>query len=128
MSVRRTHAAISDGHPRLKVSRQAETMGSARNNVKILKKSDKWRLTPESSAVEENIQAMHVQTTLTPEQLRDLMKKTDLRQLTNRMEEVAEPVVSAPSMSQRQTSESDRPFAKAHSGPNDGSHPRGGRS
>ena len=33
-----------------------------------------------------------VQSTVTPEQLRDLMKKTDLRHLTNRMEELAEPV------------------------------------
>ena len=48
----------SDGRPRLKVSRKTETMGSARNNAKTLKKSDKWRLTPESSAVEENVQAI----------------------------------------------------------------------
>ena len=32
-----------------------------------------------------------VATTVTPEQLQDLMKKTDLRRLTNRMEELAEP-------------------------------------
>ena len=53
----RHHAAISDGRPRLKVSRKRETMGSARNNAKTLKKSDKW-ITPESSAVEENVQAI----------------------------------------------------------------------
>jgi uncharacterized membrane protein len=35
-----------------------------------------------------------VQTTVTPEQLRDLMKKTDLRRLTNRMEELAEPATA----------------------------------
>ena len=34
---------------------------------------------------------LKVQTTVTPEQLRDLMMKTDLRRLTNRMEELAEP-------------------------------------
>ena len=34
---------------------------------------------------------LDVQTSLTPEQLRDLMKKTDVRRLTNRMEELAEP-------------------------------------
>ncbi len=34
---------------------------------------------------------LEVQTTVTPQQLRDLMKKTDLRRLTNRMEELAEP-------------------------------------
>ena len=34
---------------------------------------------------------LEVPTTVTPEQLRDLMKKTDLRRLTNRMEELAQP-------------------------------------
>jgi len=34
---------------------------------------------------------LKVQTTVTPEQLRDLMKKTDLRGLTDRMEELTEP-------------------------------------
>jgi uncharacterized membrane protein len=41
---------------------------------------------------------LDVPTTVTPEQLQDLMKKTDLRHLTNRMEELAEPVTAtAPS-------------------------------
>ena len=40
---------------------------------------------------------LDVQTTVTPEQLRDLMKKTDLRRLTNRMEELAEPATPAAS-------------------------------
>jgi uncharacterized membrane protein len=38
---------------------------------------------------------LEVQTSVTPEQLRDLMKKTDLRRLTNRLEELAEPAASA---------------------------------
>src|SRR5688572_9157283 len=38
---------------------------------------------------------LDVQTTVTPEQLRDLMKKTDLRGLMNRMEELAEPTSTA---------------------------------
>src|SRR6187402_2152621 len=38
-------------------------------------------------------QHLDVQTTVTPEQLRDLMKKTDVRRLTNRVEELAEPAV-----------------------------------
>jgi uncharacterized membrane protein len=37
---------------------------------------------------------LKVKTSVTPEQLRDLMKKTDLRRLTNRMEELAEPADS----------------------------------
>jgi len=37
---------------------------------------------------------LKVQTTVTPEQLRDLIKKTDLRRLTNRMDELAEPATA----------------------------------
>jgi uncharacterized membrane protein len=40
---------------------------------------------------------LDVHTTVTPEQLRDLMKKTDLRRLTDRMQELAEPDVTAAS-------------------------------
>jgi len=40
----------------------------------------------------EQVGHVEVQTSVTPEQLRDLMKKTDLRRLTTRMEELAEPV------------------------------------
>ena len=42
-------------------------------------------------------QHLAVQTTVTPEQLRDLMKKTDLRRLTDRMEELAEPATAVTS-------------------------------
>lgn len=34
---------------------------------------------------------LDVKTTLTPEQLRDLLRQTDLRELTTRMDELAEP-------------------------------------
>ena len=37
---------------------------------------------------------LQVETTVTPEQLRDLMQKTDLRRLTNRVEELAGPAAS----------------------------------
>jgi uncharacterized membrane protein len=40
---------------------------------------------------------LRVQTTVTPDQLRDLVKQTDLRRLTNRMEELAQPVTPAAS-------------------------------
>lgn len=40
-------------------------------------------------------QHLAVQTTVTPAQLRDLMTKTDLRRLTDRMEELAEPATAA---------------------------------
>ena len=42
-------------------------------------------------------QHLAVETTVTPEQLRDLMTKTDLRRLTDRMEELAEPATAATS-------------------------------
>jgi uncharacterized membrane protein len=54
---------------------------------------------------------LRVETSLTPEQLRDLMKKTDLKRLTNRIEELAEPAdASASTMSRR---EADSPRAAA---------------
>lgn len=37
---------------------------------------------------------LEVPTTVTADQLRDLMKKTDLRRLTDRMEELAEPATT----------------------------------
>jgi hypothetical protein len=37
---------------------------------------------------------LEVRTTVTAEHLRDLMKKTDLRGLTDRMEELAEPATA----------------------------------
>jgi uncharacterized membrane protein len=39
---------------------------------------------------------LEVHTTVTPEHLRDLIKKTDVRRLTDRMEELAEPATAAP--------------------------------
>ena len=119
-----------------------ETMGSSRNNVKKPMTVDKQGLTPESSAVEENVlhvlwfgawvqidllaeremtavlqllqdiaNHLRVETSVTPEQLRDLMKKTDLKRLTNRMEELAEPAGAlASTMS---NTEADSPRAAA---------------
>jgi len=43
------------------------------------------------------VRHLEVKTTVTPEQLRDLMTKTDLQRLTTRMDELAEPVTRAPS-------------------------------
>ena len=51
-----------------------------------------------------------VQTTVTPEQLGDLMKKTDIRHLTDRMEELAEP---AGSIAARRTKGADASKAAA---------------
>jgi hypothetical protein len=94
-------------------------MSSQRNNVQRPRKTDTQERRPESSAVEENVQAIKrwerailharskaeqvsdccktspvtcgVETSVTPEQLRDLTKKTDLKRLTNRMDELTQP-------------------------------------
>jgi len=42
-----------------------------------------------------------VKTTMTAEQLRDLMRKTDLQSLTHRMDELAEPPVSTAAAADR---------------------------
>jgi len=54
---------------------------------------------------------LRVETSVTPEQLRDLMKRTDLRRLTNRMEELAEPADA--SASTRSDAEAESPRAAA---------------
>lgn len=42
-----------------------------------------------------------MRTSVTPDQLRDLMTKTDLRRLTKRMEELAEPMAAAAALAIR---------------------------
>jgi hypothetical protein len=49
-----------------------------------------------------------VETTVTPEQLSDLMKRTDLCRLTSRMEELAEPAGSSASTRSDTQTESSR--------------------
>jgi uncharacterized membrane protein len=46
---------------------------------------------------------LDVKTAVTPEHLRDLMKKTDLQRLTTRMDELAEPVTGTPPSEGRST-------------------------
>ena len=53
---------------------------------------------------------LRVETSVTPQQLRDLMKKTDLTRLTNRMEELAKPGASA---STKSNAEAESPRAAA---------------
>ena len=54
---------------------------------------------------------LRVETSITPEQLRDLMKKTDLKRLTNRMEELAEPAGASASTTSDAEAESPRAAA-----------------
>jgi hypothetical protein len=82
-----------------------ETMGSSRNNAKKPIRVDKQELAPESSAVEENVQAIKRWESA------DLMKRTDLKRLTNRMEELAEPADA--SASTKSDAEAESPRAAA---------------
>ena len=54
---------------------------------------------------------LRVETSVTPEQLRDLMKRTDLKRLTNRMEELAEPAGASASTTSDAEAESPRAAA-----------------
>jgi hypothetical protein len=49
---------MDDGLVRLNMSRKTETMGSQRNNVHKLSRADNQERRPQSSAVEENVQAI----------------------------------------------------------------------
>ena len=53
---------------------------------------------------------LQVQTSVTPDQLRDLAKQTDLRRLTNRMEELAQPVTPAASAQGESAAKSSGPL------------------
>ena len=54
---------------------------------------------------------LRVETSVTPEQLHDLMKRTDLKRLTNRMEELAEPAGASASTNSDAEAESPRAAA-----------------
>ena len=112
-----------------------ETMGSSRNNAKKPIKIDKQGLTPESSAVEENVQAikrwesaiLHARSKA--EQVSDWIACTagsgpvfvihvvwfgawlTVKRLTNRMEELAEPADA--SASTKSDAEAESPRAAA---------------
>jgi uncharacterized membrane protein len=72
-----------------RLSRQADKRGHLDLQIDLLAERE---MTAVLQLLQDIAGHLEVRTTITPEQLRDLMKKTDLRQLTNRMEELAEPV------------------------------------
>ena len=75
-----------------RLGRQADKRGHLDLQIDLLAERE---MTAVLQLLQDIVRHLEVQTSVTPEQLRDLMKKTDLSHLTNRMEELAEPVASS---------------------------------
>jgi uncharacterized membrane protein len=74
-----------------RLARQADKRSHLDLQIDLLAERE---MTAVLQLLQDSARHLDVQTTVTPEQLRDLMKKTDVRQLTNRMEEFGGPVPS----------------------------------
>ena len=70
------------------LSRQADKRSHLDPQIDLLAERE---MTAVLQLLQDIVRHLDVQTTVTPEQLRDLMKKTNVRRLTDRMEELAEP-------------------------------------
>jgi uncharacterized membrane protein len=77
-----------------RLARQADKRSHLDLQIDLLAERE---MTAVLQLLQDIVRHLDVQTTVTPEQLRDLMKKTDVRRLTNRMEELAEPATPSPS-------------------------------
>jgi uncharacterized membrane protein len=77
-----------------RLTRQADKRSHLDLQVDLLAERE---MTAVLQLLQDIAQHLDVQTSVTPDQLRDLMKKTDLRRLTNRLEELAEPATSTAS-------------------------------
>ena len=75
-----------------RLGRQADKRGHLDLQIDLLAERE---MTAVLRLLQDIARHLEVQTSVTDEQLSDLMKKTDLRRLTNRMEELAEPVTSS---------------------------------
>lgn len=75
-----------------RLSRQADKRSHLDLQIDLLAERE---MTAVLQLLQDIVRHLHVDTTIRPEQLQDLVKKTDLRGLTNRMEELAEPVTAA---------------------------------
>ena len=75
-----------------RLSRQADKRSHLDLQVDLLAERE---MTAVLQLLQDIASHLRVETSVTPQQLRDLMKKTDLKRLTNRMEELAEPGASA---------------------------------
>jgi uncharacterized membrane protein len=79
-----------------RLSRQADKRSHLDLQIDLLAEQE---MTAVLQLLQDISRHLNVRTTLTPEQLKDLMKKTDVRRLTNRMEELAEPASPEPGWS-----------------------------
>lgn len=77
-----------------RLARQAEKRSHLDLQIDLLAERE---MTAVLQLLQDFARHLDVQTTVTAEQLEDLMKKTDLRRFTDRMEELAEPVNAAAS-------------------------------
>jgi uncharacterized membrane protein len=75
-----------------RLARQADKRGHLDLQVDLLAERE---MTAVLQSLQDIARHLEVQTTVTTEQLIDLMKNTDLRRLTDRMDELAEPVNTA---------------------------------
>jgi uncharacterized membrane protein len=71
-----------------RLSRQADKRSHLDLQIDLLAERE---MTAVLQLLQDIARHLDVETTVTPEQLRDLMKKTNVRRLTDRMEELAEP-------------------------------------
>jgi uncharacterized membrane protein len=83
-----------------RLSRQADKRSHLDLQVDLLAERE---MTAVLQLLQDIASHLRVETSVTPQQLRDLMKKTDLKRLTNRMEELAEPGASASTKSDAET-------------------------
>jgi membrane protein len=86
-----------------RLSRQADKRSHLDLQIDLLAERE---MTVVQQLLQDVASHLKVKTSVTPEQLRDLMKKTDLRRLTNRMEELAEPSTSPASIESDSKAES----------------------
>jgi len=77
-----------------RLTRQADKRGHLDLQIDLLAERE---MTAVLQLLQDIAGHLEVKTSVTPEQLRDLMKKTDVRYLTNRMDELAEPAGSTAS-------------------------------
>jgi uncharacterized membrane protein len=75
-----------------RLTRQAEKRSHLDLQIDLLAERE---MTAMLQLLQDIARHLQVKTTVTPEQLRDLMQKTDLRRLTNRVEELAGPAASS---------------------------------
>lgn len=76
-----------------RLGRQADKRGHLDLQIDLLAERE---MTAVLQLLQDIARHLNVHTSLTPEQLHDLMEKTDIRGLTNRMDELAGPAASTP--------------------------------